>query len=269
MQLLGKKLRQFRHDAGLKQTLVAKLVHCNPSSIARIESGERLPGVTLLGQILQIYKEPSKWTETQFTAICEECSELLSKMEKGKIPAEKETHPLESVFHGLSGLKSVYPDLNRELLRSNLQKAENNICVINTWLWTTDPMWTALENASKRGINIQILLLSPESNIAKQRLLDLGNTIDSVDTSQGLKKIKSDIENGKLSNDNVQVRLYEALPPFALYTSDNWGLMSVFWHGRPSFDGPHIELDMKNSLLGIYVMETYSILWNSASPFKI
>lgn len=269
---LGKKLHQFRRDAGLKQTVVANLVHCSPDSISRIESGERLPGVTLLGRILQVYgdKDYLGWMPSELDAYREEFAELLLKAQKNNIPTEKATQTLEGESHGLTGVKSVYKELDREFLRLNLRKAKNTICVLNTWLWSTDPiMWGALENAGKQGVNIQILLLDPKSNVAKQRLADLGYSNTFVDTSHGLRKIKSVIKSGKLPADKLAVRLYTALPPFALYVADDWGLMGTFWHGRPSFDGPHIELDIKASLLGAYAMETYTILWNSASPYKV
>jgi transcriptional regulator with XRE-family HTH domain len=267
--LLSEKLVQLRNEACLKQTELARRIKCNESTLSRIENGFRLPGPALLSRILQVYKVHLHWNENEYYAIYNDCSKLLTDLST-QIPSEKAKPPLQqNEVDGLSGVKCIWKDLDRDYLRSKWQGAKNNICILTTWLWTVDPMWITLGNVSKQGVNIQILLLEPGLEIAKKRLSDLKYPTDSVSPFAGLERIKHDIETGKLCNEKTEVRLYNALPPFAFYTADDWGMMGIYWHDRFASDGPHMGLDLKTSLLGIYAMETYSVLWNAASPYKI
>jgi transcriptional regulator with XRE-family HTH domain len=267
-KLLGEKLTRLRNDACLKQTELARRIKCNESTLSRIENGSRLPGPALLSRILQVYKIHFHWNESDYYAIYNDFSKMLNDL-TSQIPQEKAKPLLQNESHGLVGVKSVHKDLDRIYLRSRWQEAKNSICILNTWLWTVDPLWATLERASMQGVNIQILLLDPRSDITKNRLLDLKYPIDSVSPLAGLERIKNSLERGKLSADKTEVRLYNALPPFALYTADDFGMLGIFWHDRFSSDGPLVELDIKTSLLGMYAMETYTVLWNSASPYKI
>jgi hypothetical protein len=156
-----------------------------------------------------------------------------------------------------------------EVIFNLLAGAKNTIRVCKTWIPEIDAVHAALKEALREGSTIesvQILCLDPDSTLAKQRSLDMGETPD-----WGRKQIKIHLE--KLhrlyeKDDRVKIYIYNSLPSVSLYAADDTALIGWYWHSQLSFDGPVLKVKGENYHLNRCVQENFDELLKAAKPYS-
>jgi hypothetical protein len=155
---------------------------------------------------------------------------------------------------------------------NKISNAKSNIQILNTWIpnLSKEPIFVdEILNALKRGVKVEILLLFPRSTIVTYRE-------DSLRADGGINfSIKALIEdNFRIIKENIYdklneeyrkslvVRVYDLIPPIAIYRCDENYFICLFWHGKLAVEGPTIEIK-SNSLLSKQVEEEFKSFWNS------
>lgn len=171
-----------------------------------------------------------------------------------------------------SGLVTMYSQRRTgtpvELMESRSDLAKESIRILQTWIPGMTPLPNGLIESAKRGVKIKILLLQPKSDIARQRALDMQwNVNKPVEAFEDLIWVLKQKQIRHLPN--VEVRFFNALPPFMIYSVDNWTLFSVYWHPDGSSTGPNIEVDSAQGYFGSYINRTFDTIWNLETTLSL
>jgi len=173
-----------------------------------------------------------------------------------------------------AGVMGVHQHLDNRLFADYIATAER-VLILNTWIPDLGILTDALVEALARGAELRVLMLYPDSHIARLRSEALQLSSQSIALNlvrRGVKHcldvlaaIASMVE--PQHRERLQVRLYHSLPSIALYCVDDRAFMSVYLHGQHSVNSPQIELQGRESLLGRSVFREVETLWNMAQEF--
>jgi hypothetical protein len=164
------------------------------------------------------------------------------------------------------GVQNAWEKQSYNLIDQRLREARKEIYILETWIAGVTPLPAGLIASARRGVSIRILLLDPKSAMAKQRLVDQQFGHSTSRPIVAFETLQDTILKNNLQDHDVEVRFYDALPPFSLYMVDEWILMGFFWHNHSSIEGPHLEVFGKSSTFGWYIFDTFSNLWHLARP---
>ena len=167
-----------------------------------------------------------------------------------------------------AGIETTSSKQKNSLIDERFELAKNKIILLGTWIPGMNPLFDGMINATKRGVDVKILLLKPKSETAMQRARDL--QWDTIKPFEAYKDLKWCIErNGLEKFKNFQVKFYDAIPPFRVYSADSKMLLRFYWHPDGSSTGPHIDINIDSGYLGQYVTRTFETLWNSPNTVTI
>jgi hypothetical protein len=82
-----------------------------------------------------------------------------------------------------SGLKTIHKEKFYADVEEKLRDAKTSIRILQTWSGEFNSLGSPLKQAAERGIDIRILLLKPDSIVARRRGVDLGHGEESVKES--------------------------------------------------------------------------------------
>lgn len=169
------------------------------------------------------------------------------------------------------GIRSAHSKYPENYLDEQFRNAKSGIWILGTWLTNWPPFQSGFIEAVKSGVPIQILLLDPNSIIAKQRSKDLGFEENSFRPVALFDQLKVFFKENNLRDSRIELRFYDRMPPFTLYAVDECLIMGIFWIGvgRGSSTGPHFEIYEKSSCFGSYSMETFYNIWNAATSVSL
>lgn len=168
----------------------------------------------------------------------------------------------------VEGFIDSYREFPRESFNIRCKQARSKVLVLQTYIPGPKPVPEGIVNAAKAGLPVRMLLLSPESAIAAQRMLDVGfkgpdrinRFLVSVET------IKKALRENGLAEGSVEVKFYDCLPPFSMFAADNYIFIGMFWHGAENMAAPHIELQASASAFGEEALKTFEKIWEEALP---
>lgn len=174
-----------------------------------------------------------------------------------------------------AGLLGVHLDFPVDAYLYWHQRARRSLKILSTWTGVTgvDNYGSLLMDAINKGIDIQVLLLDPSSPIARQRSYDLhlGNGEQPVDEEEVPKNIRASIRQlASLYPEleglrgRLELRLYNALPPFSAYIYDDKAFIGFFLHAAKMTDFPVLEIRL-DSPFGAHVSAEFERLWNTGS----
>lgn len=159
------------------------------------------------------------------------------------------------------------------------QQAQRELKILSTWTGVTniENYGDLLLDTVRRGVLVQILLLDPSSEIARQRSLDLhlGSAKQSVDTEKVPRTTRANIQRfadlypelDGLSG-QLELRLYSVSPPFALYIADEGVLVGFFVHSARMTDFPVLEVRL-DSVFGEQLQAEFDRIWNNSTPIDL
>jgi hypothetical protein len=181
--------------------------------------------------------------------------------------------PAEAVA---SGIARVHKHLDYHLLTDLMADAEN-IVILNTWIPDLNILADALVEALMRGAYVSILMLYPDSHIARLRSQALQASAQAnfrqdrvrpgvrqcLEVLAAMARVIDDEHSGRL-----RVRLYNSLPSIAVYSVDDRHFVSVFLHGPADVKTTQIEVEGNETLMGRLVYRELETLWEMGSQFR-
>ncbi len=151
-------------------------------------------------------------------------------------------------------------------IRANNFKGKE-ILVLQTYFAPYDIIGDNTIAAIKSGATARILLAKPDCFVAKIRSVDLHEAANfAAINGQSLlatKTKKLDREEMK----RIQIRYYETIPPFSLYSINGLLLIGRFWHKKSTGKG-FVEVVEQRSEYGSYILDAFESLWEDAQANK-
>jgi hypothetical protein len=168
------------------------------------------------------------------------------------------------------GVVRVHPNLDYHLLVEYMTDARE-IVIQNTWIPGLDILADALIDALARGASVSVLMLHPDSEIARLRSHALqGSTAEGfrqdrvgpgvrhcLDVLAAVSRMVDDDDRSGL-----QVRLYDSLPSISVYRMDDRAFVSFFLHRQLVVRSVQIEVVGQESVMGRLVARELETLWN-------
>ncbi len=174
-----------------------------------------------------------------------------------------------------TGIAGVHRHLDYQVFAEFMAVAKT-IRLLNTWIPELNLLADALVEALRRGTQVRILMLFPDSRVARLRseaLLETKQTPFREDQVRlgvshcldvlGAIASMVDLEHRRC----LRVRLYHSLPAIAVYGVDERAFMSPFLHGQLAVNTPQIEVLGEESLLGRSVFGEVETLWEIGQEF--
>lgn len=175
-----------------------------------------------------------------------------------------------------AGIAHVHKYLDYHLLVEHIAGARE-IVLLNTWIPELNILADALVDALGRRASVSILMLYPDSDVARLRTQALQHSTharfheDRVNPGvrhclEVLAAIARAVAPDARSR--LRVRLYHSLPSIAVYRMDERAFVSVFVHGQLAVNSVQIEVDGRDTLMGQLVFRELQTLWEIGQEFE-
>jgi len=174
-----------------------------------------------------------------------------------------------------AGIVRVHRNLDYHLL-VDLMAGADEIVILNTWIPELNILADALVDALERGTYVSILMLYPDSHVARLRSEALqGSTQgrfreDRVQPGvrhclEVLASIARSVDED--TRRHLRVRLYHSLPSLSIYGVDDRAFVSVFLHGQLAVKSVQIEVQGQDSVMGRLAFGELETLWEIGQEF--
>jgi hypothetical protein len=175
-----------------------------------------------------------------------------------------------------AGIVRVHRNLDYHLL-VDLMGAADEIVILNTWIPELNILADALVDALERGTYVSILMLYPDSHVARLRSEALqGSTQGRFREDRvkpGVRHCLEVLASIARSVDDhtrrhLRVRLYHSLPSLAIYGVDDRAFLSVFLHGQLAVKSVQIEVQGQDTVMGRLAFGELEALWKIGQEFE-
>jgi hypothetical protein len=166
------------------------------------------------------------------------------------------------------GVVQVHPRFPEERFTGLVEESRREVVILQTWVPNLHRFQWALKSAIlDRGVQVRILLLHPESPVARLREEALcRDPALAEDVKANVERCLSILES--LAADvpqeeqaRLQVRVYNSSPAIAVYKADGKYLVSSFLHGQLAIDSTQIEVDGASTAMAEEVERELDTLW--------
>jgi hypothetical protein len=168
----------------------------------------------------------------------------------------------------------VHRNLDYHLLVELMADAEE-IVILNTWIPELNILADALVDALERGTYVSILMLYPDSQVARLRsdALQTQGRRREDRVNPGVKHCLEVLASIARSLDedtrrHLRVRLYHSLPSLSIYGVDDRAFVSVFLHGQLAVKSVQIEVLGQDSVMGALAFGELAALWEIGREFE-
>jgi hypothetical protein len=173
-----------------------------------------------------------------------------------------------------AGIVGVHRHLDYRLLVELMADAEE-IVILNTWIPELNILADALVDALERGTYVSILMLYPDSQVARLRseALQTQGRRREDRVNPGVKHCLEVLGSIARSVDedtrrHLRVRLYHSLPSVSIYGVDDRAFVSVFLHGQLAVKSVQIEVLGEDSVMGALAFGELAALWEIGREFE-
>lgn len=138
--------------------------------------------------------------------------------------------------------------------------------ILQTWIPEAIPTLRQIRECVRNGGQVRILLLNPDSEVARLRSQQLGY----LDKNQAAKAVESNLaEIARIVHEisdktKIQVRLYDILPVVSIYAFDDQAYLGVYWYGLPAISGPQLLVRQNGHFYGDAIDTHFEKVWASA-----
>jgi hypothetical protein len=175
-----------------------------------------------------------------------------------------------------AGIARVHRNLDYHLL-VDLMAGADEIVILNTWIPELNILADALVDALERGTYVSILMLYPDSHVARLRSQALQTSTqgrfreDRVQPGvkhclEVLAAIARSVDHD--TRRHLRVRLYHSLPSLSIYGVDDRAFVSVFLHGQLAVKSVQIEVRGQDSVMGRLAFGELEALWEIGLEFE-
>jgi hypothetical protein len=174
-----------------------------------------------------------------------------------------------------AGIARVHRNRDYDLLVDYMAGADE-IVILNTWIPELNILADALVDALERGTYVSILMLYPDSYVARLRSEALQSSTQARfredRVKPGVKHCLEVLAAIARSVDadtrrHLRVRLYHSLPSIAIYAIDERAFVSVFLHGQLAGKSVQIEVQGQDSVMGRLAFGELEALWEIGREF--
>ena len=175
-----------------------------------------------------------------------------------------------------AGIVRVHRNLDYHLLVDLMADADE-IVILNTWIPELNILADALVDALERGTYVSILMLYPDSDVARLRSQALqGSTQGRFREDRVKPGVRHCLEVlasiARTVNEDtrrhLRVRLYHSLPSLSIYGVDDRAFVSVFLHGQLAVKSVQIEVQGQDTVMGRLAFGELETLWEIGLEFK-
>ena len=176
----------------------------------------------------------------------------------------------------LAGIVRVHRNLDYHLL-VDLMAGADEIVILNTWIPELNILADALVDALERGTYVSILMLYPDSHVARLRSEALQGSTQGRFREDRVKPgvrhcldvlsaIARSVDDD--TRRHLRVRLYHSLPSLAIYGVDDRAFVSVFLHGQLAVKSVQIEVQGQDTVMGRLAFGELEALWKIGQEFE-
>ncbi len=177
-----------------------------------------------------------------------------------------------------AGVVRIYETLDDGVLQDKIENAKDRVYLWSIWLDNPEHrLGIYLESVVKRGVQLKVLQARPESSISTLRAESQKTLFPDPSSFQPEfvtnilnKNLKyfSDLQNQFPKN--VEVRVFDILPPFALILIDDTALIGLYGYGERTLSAPRIEfrLDSENrefSYFKSFILQQFEAAWSKSA----
>jgi hypothetical protein len=180
-----------------------------------------------------------------------------------------------------AGVVRIYDNLTIDRLTERLEKAQKRVCFLSIWLISQpEQLGEPLAALAKRGVSIQLLQASPDSEICRIRansqkvLFPEESTFDPDFVSRIIENNNAFYQRlNAEQNINIEVKLFDLLPPFSLILIDDSAFIRFYGYGDKANKTPHIEFrfndtDSRFSVFSHFVMSQFDLIWQNSKQLQ-
>ena len=169
-----------------------------------------------------------------------------------------------------AGIVEIYESLSDDLIVNHFSQANDQIKILQTWIPDLVQIEKSFKYAYINNCSIQILLLDPNSDFAKERSVQMGfenseAVITNINSNiMELRRVCKEFNIQK----NFELKLYSAVPLMQIYSFDNMSFMGFYWQGKMAMHGPQLLIKGHDTYYGKEINNYFNFMWNSAKPIK-
>jgi hypothetical protein len=200
--------------------------------------------------------------------------ELLSEIEdriKTSVTTESD---FRKMLHE-SGLQGIYERHHRDIVLKEMRECSKEVAVLNTYLVEPHSFEQAFVGASQNGAKIRILLLDPDSAVARQRSIDMWPGDDPTDADETyvpsqIRMTLDEFRRISRANNlkNVEIRLYNTLLSVQLFRCDDDLYLGFFPHGKKALQAAQMKIHGYTYISNQFLTE-FDLVWNSAKAVNL
>lgn len=144
------------------------------------------------------------------------------------------------------------------------------IYILNTFVPNLEALKPQLVDAISKNINIRILLLNPNCPETQYRAETLGIHLNDIKTKirDSIKFLQEEIYNRVDKPKLLELKLYESLAPFSLYSTNRGSLIGFYMNNMLAVAGPQLVISTEHDLF-VKFREQFDYIWRNAKEFKL
>lgn len=172
------------------------------------------------------------------------------------------------------GLVKIHDAFPNNRLKEAMRTARR-VRVLTTWI--SDPIrdieiWQ--DCVQRRDCKIEILLINPNSDFARQRGKDLNLgeafVVSSINNSISHLANLAKIHQGSMAANGFALKLYSALPSVYFFICDDVAFVGFYWHTNRATHAPIFEFNRVNSTsIGNMLNREFEKVYNSDSTIDM
>jgi hypothetical protein len=173
------------------------------------------------------------------------------------------------------GIKQIHENRRKSNLLDHLSRvkggSEVKLLGIIASEVSTVPMQGIMRDKVRAGCKFKILCLDPESNFVRQRAIEEARDYEDMkDDILNFNKVWRNFVERGLAKDiiepgQVEFRYYNSTPRYFLFITDDVVIVGFYLGRRRGANGPHIELEIKETGIATAYIEHFDILWETES----
>lgn len=177
-----------------------------------------------------------------------------------------------------AGVVRIYESLSDETLQERLAAARQRVCFLSIWMDHPEKRFgKVFENLAKSNVKLRFLLASPESEVCKIRadsqtaLFPEASSYEPAFISRIVQANQTYFSEVKTKTGlDLELRLFDLMPPFSLVLIDNSAFVSFYGYGQRVAATPHIEFRFEGQskefqYFSDFVLSQFEAIWDSAA----
>lgn len=162
------------------------------------------------------------------------------------------------------GICEAFQNIQEARIDARYREAKQEIRILTTWIPDWNPLPRPLAEAIRRGVPTKILLLNPKSEMGKCRVRT-SQYIQDTSPINSLERFINALRRADIQTEgNLEIRLYDTLPPFYMRMIDDWMIVGFYWHKYGSSQGPLFTVNGQFTTFGLSILDTFDSIWEDS-----